>query len=212
MPKTAPAPKTSAFLDTERPLVEDIRLLGRILGDVIREQEGEAAYALIEQIRQLSVSFRRHADLVADKALNKLLKSLSGDQTVSVVRAFTYFSHLANLAEDRHHIRRRAVHERAGSIRPGSIAMTLKRLSDKGITPQAISDMLTHSFVSPVLTAHPTEVQRKSILDAERAIAQLLTARDDILAQAAASQVAHDALTPRELSQNEAQLRARVLQ
>jgi phosphoenolpyruvate carboxylase len=128
------------------------------------------------------------------------------------VRAFTYFSHLANLAEDRHHIRRRAVHERAGSIRPGSIDMTLKRLSSGGITPQAISDMLAHSFVSPVLTAHPTEVQRKSILDAERAIAQLLTARDDILAQAAASQVAHDALTPRELSQNEAQLRARVLQ
>jgi phosphoenolpyruvate carboxylase len=212
MPKPSPAPKNKAIPNSERPLVEDIRLLGRMLGDVIREQEGDAAYALIEQIRQLSVSFRRHADPVADKTLNKLLKSLSGDQTVSVVRAFTYFSHLANLAEDRHHIRRRAVHERAGSIRPGSIDMTLKRLSSGGITPQAISDMLAHSFVSPVLTAHPTEVQRKSILDAERAIAQLLTARDDILAQAAASQVAHDALTPRELSQNEAQLRARVLQ
>jgi phosphoenolpyruvate carboxylase len=212
MPKPTSASKKSTLLRSERPLVEDIRLLGRILGDVIREQEGDAAYALIEQIRQLSVSFRRHDDLVADKALNKLLKSLSGDQTVSVVRAFTYFSHLANLAEDRHHIRRRAVHERAGSIRPGSIDMTLKRLSEKGITPRAISDMLAHSFVSPVLTAHPTEVQRKSILDAERAIAQLLTARDDILAQAAASKVAHDALTPRELAQNEAQLRARVLQ
>jgi len=212
MPKPASQQKSNALLDSERPLVEDIRLLGRILGDVIREQEGDAAYALIEQIRQLSVSFRRHDDLVADKALNKLLKSLSGDQTVSVVRAFTYFSHLANLAEDRHHIRRRAVHERAGSMRPGSIDMTLKRLAEKGIRPHAISDMLAHSFVSPVLTAHPTEVQRKSILDAERAIAQLLTARDDILAQAAASKVAHDALTPRELSQNEAQLRARVLQ
>ncbi|MDO9142951.1 phosphoenolpyruvate carboxylase [Rhodoferax sp.] len=212
MSKSTPAPKNNALPSSERPLVEDIRLLGRILGDVIREQEGDAAFALIEQIRQLSVTFRRHADPVADKALNKLLKSLSSDQTVSVVRAFTYFSHLANLAEDRHHIRRRAVHERAGSIRPGSIDMTLKRLSSGGITPQAISEMLAHSFVSPVLTAHPTEVQRKSILDAERAIAQLLTARDDILAQAAASPVAHDALTPRELSQNEAQLRARVLQ
>ncbi|MDO8321257.1 phosphoenolpyruvate carboxylase [Rhodoferax sp.] len=212
MPKPTPAPKNNTLPSSERPLVEDIRLLGRILGDVIREQEGDAAFDLIEQIRQLSVSFRRHADPVADKALNKLLKSLSGDQTVSVVRAFTYFSHLANLAEDRHHIRRRAVHERAGSIRPGSIDMTLKRLSGGGITPQAISEMLAHSFVSPVLTAHPTEVQRKSILDAERAIAQLLTARDDILAQAAANQVAHDALSPRELSQNEAQLRARVLQ
>jgi phosphoenolpyruvate carboxylase len=209
--KTAALQK-STLLSTERPLVEDIRLLGRILGDVIREQEGDAAFELIEQIRQLSVTFRRHADPAADRALSKLLKSLSGDQTVSVVRAFTYFSHLANLAEDRHHIRRRAVHERAGSTRPGSIEATLQRLHGQGITPQAISDMLAHSYVSPVLTAHPTEVQRKSILDAERAIAQLLTGRDDILAQAAANKVAHDALTPRELVANEAQLRARVLQ
>ena len=96
--------------DNERPLVEDIRLLGRILGDVIREQEGSAAYELIEQVRKLSVAFRRDANIEADKALKKLLKSLSGDQTVSVIRAFTYFSHLANLAEDRHHIRRRTVH------------------------------------------------------------------------------------------------------
>ena len=212
MPKPAPAPKNNALPDSERPLVEDIRLLGRILGDVIREQEGEEAYALIEQIRQLSVSFRRHADPVADKALNKLLKSLSSDQTVSVVRAFTYFSHLANLAEDRHHIRRNAIHARAGHSRPGSIDVTLKRLHSNGISPQAISQMLAHSFVSPVLTAHPTEVQRKSILDAERAIAKLLTARDDILAQAAANKIAHDALTPRELASIEAQLRARVLQ
>ncbi|MDD5028638.1 MAG: phosphoenolpyruvate carboxylase [Rhodoferax sp.] len=198
--------------NTEQPLIDDIRLLGRILGDVIREQEGDAAFALIENIRQLSVAFRRDADHEANKALSKLLKSLSGDQTVSVVRAFTYFSHLANLAEDRHHIRRRAHYERAGSLREGNIDMTLKRLSDAAITPQAISDMLSHSFVSPVLTAHPTEVQRKSILDAERDIAQLLTTRDDILAQAAAYQVPGDALTPRELVANEQHLRARVLQ
>lgn len=198
--------------DTEQPLIDDIRLLGRVLGDVIREQEGDAAFALIERIRQLSVAFRRDADHAANKALSQLLKSLSGDQTVSVVRAFTYFSHLANLAEDRHHIRRRAHYERAGSPHAGSIDLTLKRLDDAGITNSAISDMLRHSFVSPVLTAHPTEVQRKSILDAERAIAQLLTARDDIVAQAAAYQVPHDALLPRELVANEQQLRARVLQ
>ena len=98
-------PATSRSRDNERPLVEDIRLLGRILGDVIREQEGVAAYELIEQVRKLSVAFRRDADQEADRALKKLLKSLSGDQTVSVIRAFTYFSHLANLAEDRHHRR-----------------------------------------------------------------------------------------------------------
>jgi phosphoenolpyruvate carboxylase len=105
----------------ERPLVEDIRLLGRILGDVIREQEGAAAYELIEQIRKLSVAFRRDEDHTADKALKKLLKGLTGDQTVSVIRAFTYFSHLANLAEDRHHIRRREVHERVGDTQEGSV-------------------------------------------------------------------------------------------
>ncbi len=198
--------------DNERPLVEDIRLLGRILGDVIREQEGVAAYELIEQVRKLSVSFRRDADPEADKALKKLLKGLSGDQTVSVIRAFTYFSHLANLAEDRHHIRRRAVHERAGDTQEGSIDVALARLRWAGISTKTIANTLAHSFVSPVLTAHPTEVQRKSILDAERAIAQLLTARDDIKALGAAVNTAKDALTPRELAANEAQLRARVMQ
>jgi phosphoenolpyruvate carboxylase len=198
--------------DNERPLVEDIRLLGRILGDVIREQEGQAAYELIEQVRKLSVGFRRDADAEADKTLKKLLKSLSGDQTVSVIRAFTYFSHLANLAEDRHHIRRRVVHERAGDTQEGSIEVALARLRWAGISPKVISQTLAHSFVSPVLTAHPTEVQRKSILDAERVIAQLLTARDDIKALAAASNAAKDALSPRELAANEMQLRARVMQ
>ncbi|WP_096699188.1 phosphoenolpyruvate carboxylase [Polaromonas sp. AER18D-145] len=198
--------------DNERPLVEDIRLLGRILGDVIREQEGVAAYELIEEVRKLSVAFRRDADHEADKALKKLLKGLSGDQTVSVIRAFTYFSHLANLAEDRHHIRRRAIHERAGDTQEGSIEVALARLRWAGIAPKTIANMLAHSFVSPVLTAHPTEVQRKSILDAERDIAQLLTARDEIKALALAVNAARDALTPRELAANEAQLRARVMQ
>ena len=204
--------------DNERPLVEDIRLLGRILGDVIREQEGVAAYELIEQVRKLSVAFRRDADVESDKALKKLLKGLSGDQTVSVIRAFTYFSHLANLAEDRHHIRRRAIHERAGDTQEGSIDVALARLRWAGIAPKTIANTLAHSFVSPVLTAHPTEVQRKSILDAERSIAQLLTTRDDIKALALATSAvspalaAKDALTPRELAENVAQLRARVMQ
>ncbi len=198
--------------DKDQPLIDDIRLLGRILGDVIRDQEGVAAYELVEQVRKLSVTFRRDADQEADRALKKLLKSLSGDQTVSVIRAFTYFSHLANLAEDRHHIRRRAVHERAGDTQEGSIEVALSRLRWAGIAPKAISQTLAGSYVAPVLTAHPTEVQRKSILDAERDIAQLLAARDDIQVRAQLYNTAKDALTPRELAANEAQLRARVAQ
>ena len=205
-------------INNERPLVEDIRLLGKILGDVIREQDGVAAYELVEQIRKLSVAFRRDADVASDKGLKKLLKSLSGDQTVSVIRAFTYFSHLANLAEDRHYIRRRAIHERAGDTQDGSIEVALARLRWAGIAPKTIATTLAGSFVSPVLTAHPTEVQRKSILDAERSIAQLLTARDSILAAALAMNAsspalaAKDALTPRELAANDALLKARVMQ
>ncbi len=200
MSKTPVRTRPSSRADKDQPLIEDIRLLGRILGDVIREQEGQAAYDLIEQIRQLSVAFRRHADQSADKALKKLLKGLSGDQTVSVIRAFTYFSHLANLAEDRHHIRRRAVHERAGDLQEGSLARTIQRLHKAGIAPGAIIDTLAHSHISPVLTAHPTEVQRKSILDAERAIARLLGERDE------------QERLPRERADIEAQIRARVTQ
>ena len=208
---SAPAPAKRAK-DNERPLVEDIRLLGRILGDEIREQEGAAAFELIEKIRTLSVAFRRDADHEADRALKKLLKSLTGDQTVSVIRAFTYFSHLANLAEDRHHIRRRAIHERAGDTQEGSLDVAMSRLRWAGIAPKAIAATLAQSYVSPVLTAHPTEVQRKSILDAERDIAQLLTARDEIKMRGAFFENKKDALTARELATNEAQMRARVMQ
>lgn len=207
--ETAKAPRK---VDKDLPLIQDIRLLGRILGDVIREQEGVAAYELIEQVRKLSVAFRRDADHEADKALKKLLKGLTGDQTVSVIRAFTYFSHLANLAEDRHHIRRRAVHERAGNTQEGSIEVALARLRWAGIAPGVVSQTLAKSYVAPVLTAHPTEVQRQSILTAERDIAQLLAARDEIQERAQLYNSAKDALTPRELARNEAQLRARVMQ
>ena len=207
-PPTPPDSPGRRARTNEKPLVEDIRLLGRMLGDVIREQEGAPAYELVERIRKLSVAFRRDADEEADRALKSLLKSLSADQAVRVIRAFTYFSHLANLAEDRHHIRRRIIHERAGDTQEGSIDVALARLRWAGIQPRAIAQTLAHSYVSPVLTAHPTEVQRKSILDAERDIAHLLTQRDEIRARA----LPRDALAPRELAANEAQLRARVMQ
>ncbi len=212
-PEGSPAaPRPARRADKDQPLAQDIRLLGRILGDVIREQEGQAAYDLVEQVRKLSVAFRRDAVQEADRALKKLLKSLTADQTVSVIRAFTYFSHLANLAEDRHHIRRRAVHERAGSSQEGSVEVALARLRWAGIAPRAVAQALASAYVAPVLTAHPTEVQRKSILDAEREIAQLLALRDDIATRAQLYKAARDTLSPRELAANEAQLRARVAQ
>ncbi|MGO4394808.1 phosphoenolpyruvate carboxylase [Variovorax sp. M-6] len=212
--KTSPAPVAAKrrTRDEDLPLVADIRLLGRILGDVIREQEGEDSYALVEKIRTLSVAFRRDADHAADRALKNLLKGLSAAETVSVIRAFTYFSHLANLAEDRHQIRRHTEAERAGESAEGSLETALARIRKAGIKPEAVVESLARSYVSPVLTAHPTEVQRKSILDAERAIAQLLAARDEIALRQRAFAAAKDALTPLEYADNERQMRTRVTQ
>ncbi|MBV8605183.1 MAG: phosphoenolpyruvate carboxylase [Pelomonas sp.] len=185
--------------DKNLPLIEDIRLLGRILGEVIREQEGRETFELIERIRRLAVAYRHKRDAQAGKSFDKLLKSLSAERAVSVIRAFSYFSHLANIAEDRHHVRRREVHERAGSLQQGSLAFALEKLHDAGVRPDAIARTLAHGYISPVLTAHPTEVQRKSILDAERAVAELVTQRDGL----------H---TERERRANEALIRARVTQ
>ena len=197
---------------TDLPLSDDIRLLGKVLGDIVREQEGEAVYALVEQIRTLSVSFHRDANQADDKKLTKLLKGLSSDSAMKVLRAFTYFSHLANLAEDRHHIRRRAVYERMGSYQDGSIPVAMKKLHAAGVTSQMISKTLEESLISPVLTAHPTEVQRTSILEAERDIANLLSTRDQIKESSRANNPSKDALLIKELKANEEQIRARVLQ
>ena len=114
--------------DKDAPLRDDIRLLGRLLGDTVRDQQGEAAFGLIERIRQNSVRFRRDDDIAARRELEDILDALSREQTIQVVRAFSYFSHLANIAEDQHHIRRSRAHLIAGSApREGSLAHALER-------------------------------------------------------------------------------------
>ena len=184
--------------DKDAPLKEDIRLLGRLLGDVLRDQEGEDVFAVVETIRQTAVRFRREADAGAAKELDGMLKILTREQTISVVRAFSYFSHLANIAEDQHHIRRRRAHLLAGS-RPqqGSVSFALDKLKGAGVDGDTVSAFFQDALIAPVLTAHPTEVQRKSILDAEHDIARLLAERDL-------------PLTPKERAANLHLLRSRV--
>ena len=192
-------PRHSQAIAKNRPLIDDIRFLGRLLGEVIREQDGAEAYAVVEQIRQLSVAYRLKADTRAGQRLDRLLRSLSLDQAVSVIRAFSYFSHLANIAEDQHYLRRRRIHEQAGHHQNGSLVRTMARLRKAGIGPGVVATALGRAHISPVLTAHPTEVQRKSILDAERAVAELLAARDAPLTAAARTE-------------NEGLIRARITQ
>jgi phosphoenolpyruvate carboxylase len=185
-------------VDKDAPLKEDIRLLGRLLGDVLRDQEGEEVYAVVETIRQTAVRFRREADAGAAKELDGMLKILTKEQTISVVRAFSYFSHLANIAEDQHHIRRRRAHLLAGSKpQQGSVNFALCKLKEAGVSQETVSTFFQDALIAPVLTAHPTEVQRKSILDAEHDIARLLAERDL-------------PLTPKEQAANLHLLKARI--
>ena len=179
MVKEATATEVQAGADKDAPLKEDIRLLGRLLGDVLRDQEGDAVFDVVETIRQTAVRFRREADASAAEELDGMLKKLSREQTISVVRAFSYFSHLANIAEDQHHIRRRRAHLLAGSApQQGSVGFALGKLKQAGVGSGTVAAFFQHALIAPVLTAHPTEVQRKSILDAEHDIARLLAERD----------------------------------
>jgi phosphoenolpyruvate carboxylase len=189
-----------ADFDTDQPLRDDIRLLGRLLGDTVRDQEGGAAFDLVERVRQSSIAFRRDDDVAARLELERILDALSREETMVVVRAFSYFSHLANLAEDLDNIRRGRRSEIDGDLPvDGSMLKALDRVEAAGIAPEALRDFFHAAEVVPVLTAHPTEVQRKSVRDLETKIERLLRARDG------------SQLTPRERAGSDEAVRRAVL-
>lgn len=186
--------------DKDLPLREDIRFLGRMLGDTLREQAGDSAFELVENIRQTAIRFHRDQDQNARQELDVMLKQLSDKDSLPVVRAFSYFSLLSNIAEDVHHNRRRRAHLRDGSSpQAGSVTLAIERiLASSSDARTALTDFFKKAVVSPVLTAHPTEVQRRSILDCQLAIERLLKERALI------------ALTPNEERHNEENLRATI--
>ncbi|MGE5369057.1 MAG: phosphoenolpyruvate carboxylase, partial [Chloroflexota bacterium] len=185
---------------TDLPLNEDIRLLGRLLGEAVREHEGNEAFERIETIRRLSVAASHNKDQDAAAKLDALLRSLSAKEATSVIRAFSYFSHLANIAEDLHPLKERArTLAEGGTLNEPSLTRSFAHLRKAAVGPGKIAAALSRGWISPVLTAHPTEVRRKSLLDAERSIFTLLAAREHTRGKA-------------ERAQNEMQLRARVQQ
>ncbi|MDH5553369.1 MAG: phosphoenolpyruvate carboxylase, partial [Nitrosomonas sp.] len=156
-----------------------------------------ATFDLVENIRQTAIRFHRDQDPEARQELDAILVDLSNKSTVSVVRAFSYFSLLSNIAEDLHHNRRRRAHLCAGSPpQAGSVTLALERVFENGKDKAALKAFFSKAIVSPVLTAHPTEVQRRSILDCQLTIESLLRTRTRIQ------------LTPNELRQNEEKIRA----
>jgi len=160
-------------------LRDDIRLLGRILGETIRAFDGDETYEQIERIRQLAVRFHRDQDFSAETELEEILAALSEEKINKITRAFGYFSILANIAEDHHHTRRWRAHLVAGSPpREGSLAAGISRARAAGFDTPKLRDFFNTAYMAPVLTAHPTEVQRRSILDSLDQITALLNQRD----------------------------------
>ena len=185
-----------AALEADARLREDIRLLGRILGDTVRDQEGADVFDLVERIRQTSIRFHRDEDRLARRELETILDSMSISETVRIVRAFSYFSHLANIAEDQNNIRQM---RSRGALRSGTLADTLAHAREAGFSAADLRAFFKEALVSPVLTAHPTEVRRKSTIDREMEIAALLDRRERVQ------------LTPEESEASDEQLRREVL-
>jgi phosphoenolpyruvate carboxylase len=181
-------------------LREDIRLLGRILGETVRDDEGPELFQVVEDVRRLAVRFRRDGDPDARAELARRLDALDVEDAITVVRAFSYFSHLANIAEDQHK-NRQFRQDRLAGLPPdeGSLARALQRIKSSGVKPARLRELLDRALVSPVLTAHPTEVQRRSTLDREVTIARLLAERDRFV------------YTPDETARNEQEMRREVV-
>ncbi|MEP7245511.1 MAG: phosphoenolpyruvate carboxylase [Gammaproteobacteria bacterium] len=173
-----------------KPLTQnaDIRYLGKLLGDVIRAYGGDQLFDRIEYIRASSVD--RHRGIADASARDRGLDALTLDDTPAFVRAFMLFSMLANLAEDR----------QGGLNESGEdVAAALQRLSAQGIGADRVNALLDQALIVPVLTAHPTEVMRKSMIDHRNRIAELMRHRDlgrtetpdgDLIQQAILRQIA----------------------
>jgi phosphoenolpyruvate carboxylase len=161
----------------------DIRYLGKLLGDVIRAYGGDALFRRIEYIRSTSVD--RARGIVEAHAVDPGLDALTLDETLAFVRGFMLFSMLANLAEDRQGV----------TAEPGAdVESAISRLKSEGIDADRIMALLEESLIVPVLTAHPTEVRRKSMIDHRNHIAALMRLRDEGRTETDEGDLIHDAL------------------
>src|SRR5258708_3120956 len=168
--------RTQVGREATEPMREDIRLLGAILGDTVREQSGEEVFELVERARVESFRVRRSE---IDRAeLAGMFDGIDIHRAIPVIRAFTHFALLANVAEDIHRERRRAVHVAAGEPpQNSSLAATYLKLDSAELDSATVADALTGSLVSPVITAHPTETRRRTVFDTQHRITELMRLR-----------------------------------
>src|SRR3954451_13776839 len=168
--------RTQVGREATEPMREDIRLLGAILGDTVREQNGEEAFDLVERARVESFRVRRSE--IDRTQMARMFDGIDIHLAIPVIRAFTHFALLANVAEDIHRERRRAVHVEAGEPpQNSSLAATYLKLDSAELDAATVADALTGALVSPVITAHPTETRRRTVFDTQHRITELMRLR-----------------------------------
>ncbi len=165
--------------DPHAPLRDDVRLLGGLLGDTLRQQVGQAVFDKVELIRKLAKQ-TRDGDQNSGKELNQVLESLTDDELAPVARAFTQFLNLANIAEQYHRVRRRRAWQCVEDKAPqhGSMAELFPRLTAKGISPESLWESAQSLDIELVLTAHPTEISRRTLIQKYDDIADSLEKLD----------------------------------
>jgi phosphoenolpyruvate carboxylase len=168
--------RTQVGREATEPMREDIRLLGAILGGTVREQNGEEVFELVERARVESFRVRRSE--IERAELARWFDGIDIHQAIPVIRAFTHFALLANVAEDIHRERRRAVHVAAGEPpQASSLAATYLKLDSAELDSATVADALAGALVSPVITAHPTETRRRTVFDTQHRITELMRLR-----------------------------------
>jgi phosphoenolpyruvate carboxylase len=165
--------RTRTGREATEPMREDIRLLGTILGDTVREQNGDEVFALVERARVESFRVRRSEIERAEVA--RMFEGIDIHKAIPVIRAFSHFALLANVAEDIHRERRRAIHVAAGDPpQDSSLAATYLKLDAAALDAATVAEALAGALVSPVITAHPTETRRRTVFDTQHRITELM--------------------------------------
>jgi len=168
--------RTRVGREATEPMREDIRLLGAILGDTVREQSGQQVFELVERARVESFRVRRSE--IDRTQLAEMFAGIDIHHAIPVIRAFSNFALLANVAEDIHRERRREIHLAAGEPpRDSTLAATYRKLDSAGLSAEQVSEALRGALVSPVITAHPTETRRRTIFDTQNRITGLMRLR-----------------------------------
>src|SRR6185436_18306003 len=168
--------------DPHRPLRDDVRLLGQLLGETLRTHGGTDLFETVERVRMLSKASRADAQEGKFNELASLLSQLPVESATPLARAFAHFLNLANVAEQHHRIRRRRAYLADPASRPqaGSCQETFERLVAAGIAPGELFEAVCTLRIELVLTAHPTEVSRRTLIHKYNRIAQLLAERDHV--------------------------------